>query len=57
MLLRLLAISISRSTLVDSCTWLTVNAVPRSNDSVDIATLQPLLTPPTTLDIGMRTSS
>ncbi len=38
-------------------TWLAVNAVPRSNDNVDIATAHPELISPTTLLNGMRTLS
>ncbi len=45
------------STVRAISTWWAMNAVPRSNDSVDMATLQPSLMSPTTFSSGMRTSS
>jgi hypothetical protein len=47
----------SRSIWTASATCADANAVPRSKLSVDIATLQPSSTSPTTLDSGIRTSS
>ncbi len=48
---------ISRSTAVDSATCSDMNAVPRSNDRVVMATFHPSLTSPTTFVTGISTSS
>ena len=47
----------SRSTVRDSSVWACMNAVPRSNPSVDMATAQPSSIRPTTRVSGIRTSS